>query len=86
MHDAAKHYGYRHEESLRRRLRQLREKGLVRDVGNPPKKYEVCAQLGTDAITIRWVNPTTAMISTNISMKLLNPRRGKRSVSRKSAT
>ncbi len=31
---AAKHFGYAHKESLSRRLRQLRQRGKVRDIGD----------------------------------------------------
>jgi hypothetical protein len=36
---AAARFGYGHKESLRRRLRQLRKKGKVVDLGKPPPKY-----------------------------------------------
>ncbi len=42
---AADHFGYAHKESLRRRLRQLRERGLVCDIGRPPAAYEKSEQI-----------------------------------------
>ena len=38
---AAKHFGYAHKESLSRRLRQLRKRGLIRDIGRPPDVRDV---------------------------------------------
>ena len=39
VRNAAQKFGYCNQESLRRRLRQLRKRGFIVDVGEPPSKY-----------------------------------------------
>lgn len=76
---AAKHLGYSHPESLRRRLRQLRQRGLVIDLGQPPSGYPVRNNVQkTKAVVVMWANPKTALIRSDVSPELLNPKRGKR--------
>ena len=59
---AAEQFGYAHKESLRRRLRQLRERGLVRDFGRPPAAYQKVEQREEVPITLMWPNPKTALL------------------------
>lgn len=73
---AAKHFGYAHKESLSRRLRQLRKRGLIRDIGRPPDVYDVEQKVDA-AITIMWPNPKTALLYSEVSPSLLVAKRGR---------
>ena len=74
---AAKQFGYAHKESLSRRLRQLRERGMVRDIGRPPVAYRDTEPKVDAAITIMWPNPRTAMLRYDASLALLQSNRGR---------
>jgi len=78
LDQAAKHYGYRHADSLRRRLRELRERGYVVDLGNPPSPYKVGKNQSKGKVVIYWPNPNTALIRRDAPAGLLIPKRGKR--------
>jgi len=75
---AATHFGYSHPESLRQRIRQLRIQGEVVDQGNPPSTYTTTNRARSGSLVIFWPNPKTALICSDASTDLLNPRRGKR--------
>jgi hypothetical protein len=81
VRDAAKRFGYGNQESLRRRLRQLRKQGLIIDIGNPPRAYGIEGEspVSQDKICLFWVNSTTMLIHKESPNHLLNPKRGKRS-------
>ena len=74
---AAERFGYAHQESLRRRLRQLRERGLVRDIGRPPANYATNEPPQDTAITIMWPNPKTALLRSDAPEDLLAAKRGR---------
>ena len=74
---AAEKFGY-HPESLRRRLRQLRQLGSVVDLGRPPDSYKVSQRASEGKIILQWPNPDTALLRSDAPPELLNPRRGKR--------
>ena len=74
---AAKHFGYAHKESLSRRLRQLRKRGLIRDIGRPPDAYHDKEIKSDAAITIMWPNPKTALLYHKVSPTLLTAKRGR---------
>ena len=74
---AADHFGYAHKESLRRRLRQLRKLGLVRDIGRPPAAYESAEQKEVAPIIIMWPNPRTALLHRDAPPELLAAKRGR---------
>jgi len=74
---AAKQFGYAHKESLSRRLRQLRVRGLVRDIGRPPMPYRDTEQQEDAAITIMWPNPRTALLRSDAPRNLLASSRGR---------
>ena len=76
--EAAKHFGYGHLESLRRRIRDLREQGYVVDIGKPPPPYKVGDDQTQNKIILYWPNHNTALIRSDASPDLLNPRLGKR--------
>ncbi len=75
---AAERFGYGHHESLRRRLRQLRQLGYVVDIGTPPADYTVSDRAYEGKVNIMWPNPKTALIRSDTPKYLLNPKRGKR--------
>jgi len=77
LDDAAKHFGYS-PEGLRRRLRQLRERGRVVDLGKPPTGYAVGENRVKGKVAILWPNPRTALVDRDAPVTLLNPKRGKR--------
>lgn len=77
---AAKHFGYGHPGSIRRRLRQLREQGLVVDIGNPPSNYPSGGESAEGKVIIFWPNPKTALMRNDAPPDLLIPKRGKRAV------
>ena len=74
---AVEKYGYAHKESLRRRLRQLRECGRVIDVGRPPAKYRDAAPGDEADIVLMWPNPKVVLIGGNSAKNLLKSRRGR---------
>ena len=74
---AAKQFGYAHKESLSRRLRQLRVRGLVRDIGRSPAAYRDQEKKEDAAITIMWPNPKTALLEINAPKELLTANRGR---------
>jgi hypothetical protein len=74
---AAERLGYAHKESLSRRLRQLRKRGKVRDIGRPPVPYRDTRH-GADAeIVIMWPNPKTALLCNDAPSSLLRSSRGR---------
>jgi transposase-like protein len=77
IEEAAEYFGYSHPDSLRRRIRQLREQGKVSDEGNAPKGYK---SKSSAEIQILWANPQAMMLNKNAPKKLLNPKKGKRTV------
>ena len=74
---AAKQLGYAHKESLRRRLRQLRERGLVNDIGRPPTSYQNVEHGERAPITLMWPNPRTALLNHDAHSTLLTAKRGR---------
>lgn len=74
---AAKHFGYSHTQSFTLRLRQLRERGLVADIGRPPADYPVSKTIPEGNIVILWANPKTALIHTDAPSHLFTPKRGR---------
>ncbi|MGA7193685.1 MAG: hypothetical protein WBW94_08650 [Anaerolineales bacterium] len=75
---AARHFGYHHPESLRRRLRDLREQNYVADIGIPPERYKVAKRPNRKKIVIYWLNPKTSLLRSDAPRNLLNPKVGKR--------
>lgn len=80
LEEAAISFGYTHHESLRRRLRQLRGRGLVVDIGNPPVRYKVRQGQTKGKIIIYWPNPKVALLRSDAPLELLNPKQGKRKI------
>ena len=78
LEEAATRYGYAHKESLSRRLRQLRKRGHVADIGRPPKKYANSLKPEKGTILLMWPNPTATLIHEDAPTELLDSRRGKR--------
>ena len=74
---AARQFGYAHKESLSRRLRQLRERGKVRDIGRPSVPYRGTEQQEDAVITIMWPNPKTALLQIDAPPELLTANRGR---------
>ena len=74
---AADRFGYAHKESLRRRLRQLREQGLVLDVGRPPAVYQEAVPKEEAPIMLMWPNPKTALLHRDAPSELLVAKRGR---------
>ena len=81
--EAAKHFGYSHPDSLRNRLRELRKRGKVIDLGTPPIEYKVGKGGIKDKIVLYWANPNTALLRSDAPTELLIPKRGKRSLALK---
>lgn len=77
LDQAAAHFGYSHPENLRQRLRQLRKRGQVTDIGRPPG-YPVADRVGRHKVVIMWPNPQTALLRCDAPATLLNPKRGRR--------
>lgn len=75
---AATWFGYSHPESLRQRLRQLRDRGHVVDIGRPPTSYPVGDANALGKVVLMWPNPKTALLRSDAPADLLNPKRGKR--------
>ena len=75
---AAQRFGYSHRESLRRRLRQLRELGHVSDIGSPPASYRRSDTAHGGKVVLMWPNPKTALLRSDAPSELLNPKRGRR--------
>lgn len=75
---AAQKYGYAHKESLTRRLRQLRRRGLVADFGRPPADYPTQETMQRAVIFLMWPNPKTALLRADAPFNLLKSERGKR--------
>lgn len=78
LYQAAEHFGYSHTESLRQRLRTLRKRGKVLDMGKPPPEYKAVVEVTEGKIIIYWPNPNTALLRSDIPDGLLIPKRGKR--------
>ena len=78
LDQAAGRLGYTHPESLRRRLRVLRMRGKVIDLGKPPQEYKVGKGETKDKIVLYWANANTALLRSDPPAGLLIPRRGKR--------
>ena len=74
---AAAQFGYAHKESFRRRLRQLRERGLVRDIGRPPASYEAIQPKKDAPLNVMWPNPRTALLRSDAPVELLVAKRGR---------
>ena len=74
---AARQFGYAHKESFSRRLRQQRERGVVRDIGRPPAAYRDTEPKADAAITIMWLNPRTALLRNDAPPALLQSNRGR---------
>lgn len=78
LEEAAIRYGYAHKESISRRLRQLRKRGHVSDIGRPPTEYANNPKPEKTAIVLMWPNPKTALIHQDAPAELLDSRQGKR--------
>ncbi len=78
LNEAAKHFGYSHPDSFRNRIRELRKRGKVFDLGTPPLEYRAGKGEAKDQIVLYWPNPATALIRSDAPRQLLVPRRGKR--------
>jgi hypothetical protein len=74
---AAARLGYKHAESLRHRLRQLRRRGELVDVGSPPDRYKT-GNADSHHVVLFWVNSRTPLIRGDVRTSLLIPRRGRR--------
>lgn len=77
LYQAAAHFGYKHPESLRQRLRKLREKGDLVDIGSPPARYKA-GKSDFRKIVVFWINSRTPLIRSDAPQNLLIPLRGKR--------
>ena len=75
---ATVYFGYSNPESLRQRLRELRRRGKVLDLGAPPLPYKAAKKATEGKIIIYWPNPNTALIRSDAPRELLVPKRGKR--------
>jgi hypothetical protein len=78
LEQASKHFGYSHPENLRQRLRDLRKRGQVIDIGKPPAKYEAAKREVPGKVIIYWPNARTALMRRDVPGGLLIPKRGKR--------
>ena len=76
--EGARHFGYQHVDSLRNRIRQLRKRGKVVDLGSPPSEYQRRTRQGIGKVVLFWVNPNTALLRSDASPVILDPRRGRR--------
>lgn len=76
--EAAEQLGYNHIESLRYRLRTLRKRGLVADLGNPPKRYPAHTGDTTGMVILQWVNPVAFMVSGDLPANLFDNKQGGR--------
>jgi len=74
---AAEQFGYAHKESLSRRLRQLRNRKLVIDIGRPPTSYENIKPRNSAVIVIMWPNQKTALLRNDAPSSLLQSSRGR---------
>lgn len=81
LNAAAAWFGYSYPGSLRRRLRQLRKRGYVIDIGNPPAGYKRNEESESGKVVLMWPNPKTALIRSDAPAELLNSKRGKRASS-----
>jgi hypothetical protein len=77
LYQAAVYFGYKHPESLRQRLRKLREKGNLVDTGSPPARYKT-GKTDLRKIVVFWINSRTPLIRSDAPRNLLMPLRGKR--------
>ena len=75
---AAKHFGYSHPENMRQRLRQLRRRGVVSDLGEPPAQYPVIKKARAGDVVIFWPNPNTALMRSDVPAEYFIPKRGRR--------
>jgi hypothetical protein len=80
MDVAAERMGY-HPESLRQRVRQLRQQGKVTDIGRPPAEYPVGDDALPGQVVVMWPNPQVALIRSDVPPDLLIPKRGRRAKS-----
>ncbi len=77
--EAARYFGYKHRESFRQRLRQLRQRGYVVDIGDAPTGYVVGEKkVGEDVVVVRWLNSKTALVRSDAPASFFNPKRGRR--------
>ena len=75
IEQAARHYGYSSADTLQRRLRQLRERGQVHDMGDPPEGYRD----NPDApVRVLWAHPKAMLVADDAPRVLLDPSRGRR--------
>jgi hypothetical protein len=74
---AARQFGYSHKESLSRRLRQLRGRKLVIDIGRPPPAYRNHDSDKSARIVIMWPNPKTALLRSDAPPELFSVQRGR---------
>ena len=74
---AAERFGYAHKESLSRRLRQLRQRGFVIDVGRPPTAYRDSKVNPDASIVLMWPNSQTALLREDAPRSLLYSRPGR---------
>ncbi len=78
LNEAAKFFGYANPVSLRYRLRELRRRGKVVDLGVPPPDYRTGKGEAKDKIILFWANPKAVLIRSDAPRNLLIPARGKR--------
>jgi hypothetical protein len=79
LEEAAKHFGYQKTQSFTHRLRQLRKRGFVIDIGHPPSEYPIGNANVRGKIVLMWPNPKAALLHKDAPQKLLVPKKGKRS-------
>jgi transposase-like protein len=78
LKEAAKRFGYTNPVSFRNRIRQLRSRGKVLDLGQPPTEYKAGRGHGRGKIVLYWLNPGIALLRGDAPRELFIPRRGKR--------
>ncbi len=78
LNEAAKLFGYTNPVSLRNRIRQLRSRGKVLDLGRPPNEYKLGRGEARGKIILYWLNPKIALLRGDAPRDLFIPRRGKR--------
>ena len=76
--EATKIFGYADRVSLRNRVRQLRSRGDVTDLGNPPAAYRRRRGQAPGKVMLYWLNPKIALLRRDAPKDLFVPRRGKR--------
>ncbi len=76
--DAVEQFGYYSNDNLNRRLRQLRNQGLVIDLGDPPDRYPAGDIPVKGKVSLLWANPRAFLIHKDAPEELLIAKRGKR--------